>query len=182
MKSWKKKIKKVNEIKSVTERWRGKPQSHYQLLRWWKQGCWRALASLTTTGNHFHRLKLLKSGPELKSPKPVSSPQKAQCCWCIQEKGRDEESLILICSQQRGGWVCLWRADKLKVRFEWTAALARIEDHYSTLKKISWFLFDVDKRRKTGDLNLTAQNVYYYYNRLFRCGCAAIKGKLNSTC
>lgn len=54
-----------------TERAKEKPQCHYQLLRWLKQGCCRALASLITTGNHFHRLNLLKSGPELKSPKPV---------------------------------------------------------------------------------------------------------------
>lgn len=54
-----------------TERAKEKPQCHYQLLRWLKQGCCRALASLITTGNHFHRLNLLKSGPELKFPKPV---------------------------------------------------------------------------------------------------------------
>lgn len=61
----------VRASKGKTEPAKEKPQCHYQLLRWLKQGCSEALASLITTGNHFRGLNLLKSGPELKSLKPV---------------------------------------------------------------------------------------------------------------
>lgn len=61
----------VRASKAKTGPAKEKPQCHYQLRRWLKQGCSKALASLITTGNHFRRLNLLKSGPELKSLKPV---------------------------------------------------------------------------------------------------------------
>lgn len=85
--------------------WRAKPPRHYQLRRWLKQGCCGVLASLILTGNHSSRLNLLKSGPELKPPKPVKRPLPTDEGSAGDALKRGMKSASFARSRGEGAWV-----------------------------------------------------------------------------